>query len=142
MRKYLYSFLLMAFILSLGACKKNYYTRQAPAVNVADTNATVKYTGIFANGPYGTAYGRANISLQEGKYSLVFLNDIISDGPDLHVYLSKELSPVNFLDLGNLKTLSGTQVYDISGSPDFGQYKYVLIYSRAYDHLFGSARLS
>ena len=65
----------------------------------------------------------------------------ISNGPDLHVYLSKEAFPVNFIDLGRIKSTSGNQLYTISGMPDFVQYKYALIHCQRYNHLFGSALL-
>jgi hypothetical protein len=64
-----------------------------------------------------------------------------SGGPDLHVYLSKEVQPVNFIDLGSLRSITGDQAYTIVGSPDLATYRYVLIHCKAYNHLFGSAAL-
>jgi hypothetical protein len=65
----------------------------------------------------------------------------ISNGPDLHVYLSKEVLPVNYIDLGRLQSTSGNQVYELTGNPDFSQYKYALVHCQRYNHLFGSAEL-
>lgn len=64
-----------------------------------------------------------------------------SNGPDLKVYLSKELQPVNFINLGALKSVNGNQVYGVTGMPDIMEYKYALVHCQAFNHLFGSAEL-
>ena len=135
------SFLLVTLLALLGACKKENNTPTAPAMDRVDTSATVKHTGRFVNGPYGTVTGSAKVLLKATKYTLVLESVNISNGPDLHVYLSKEVIPINFIDLGKLKSVSGTQVYDILGAPDFTQYKYVLVHCQAFNHLFGSASI-
>ena len=81
------------------------------------------------------------IYLKDGDYSLVLDSFSVNNGPDLHVYLSKEVQPLNFIDLGKLKSVSGTQVYNIPGIPDFTAFKYALIHCQQYDHLFGNANL-
>jgi Electron transfer DM13 len=133
------------FLLAVGsflliACKKN-ATPTNPLNQTADTTAVVKYAGTFINGPYGTVSGSAKIYLQNNMLKLALEGVSISNGPALHVYLSKEVQPVNFIDLGNLKSTAGNQLYDISNMPDFTQYKYALIHCQQYNHLFGSAEL-
>jgi len=49
--------------------------------------------------------------------------------------------PITFIDLGELKSTKGNQVYSIAGMPDFTDYKYISIHCVAYNHLFGSALL-
>jgi hypothetical protein len=124
------------------ACTKRNETSTTPLNETAppDTKATT-VTGTFINGPYGTVTGSAKLYLQSGKYTLALENVTISNGPDLHVYLSKEIQPVNFIDLGKLKSTAGNQVYDITGKPDVEVYKYALIHCQQYNHLFGSAAL-
>jgi hypothetical protein len=51
------------------------------------------------------------------------------------------MNPVNFIDLGALKATGGNQLYEISATIDFTQYKYALIHCRQYNHLFGWALL-
>jgi hypothetical protein len=65
----------------------------------------------------------------------------ISNGPQLHVYISKEVQPVNFIDLGPLQSTMGNQLYNIPGKPDFSVYKYALVHCKKFNHLFGSAKL-
>jgi hypothetical protein len=133
-------FLVSAISISLMACRKN----AAPTDflnQTADTSAVVKYSGAFNNGPYGTVSGSAKIYLQNKMLKLALEGVVISNGPALHVYLSKEVQPVNFIDLGSLKSTMGNQLYEISNMPDFTQYKYALIHCQQYNHLFGSAEL-
>jgi hypothetical protein len=135
---FLYSFLLAVYI---SACVKQ-NTPETPANDPVDTTAQVKFSGVFINGPYGRVSGTVKVKLSADQvYSLVLQDMNITNGPDLHVYLSREVQPVNFIDLGKLKSVSGTQVYAIQGSPDFVQYKYALVHCQQFNHLFGSAEL-
>jgi hypothetical protein len=101
----------------------------------------VKYTGMFENGPYGSVRGNVEIVKQDTITALVLKNFSTSSGPDLHVYLSKERQPANFIDIGSLRSNSGEQAYSIPRNTDVSQYKYALIHCQAYNHLFGSASL-
>ena len=108
-----------------------------------DTSALLKYKGNFQTGPYGSnAKGSANIYVKDSMLTLVFDTlFLINNGPALHVYLSKERQPINFIDLGDLKSTNGGQIYNISGMPNFMEYKYALVHCKAYDHLFSYAEL-
>ncbi|THU34904.1 hypothetical protein FAM09_23205 [Niastella caeni] len=138
--KYYISIAAMMLFL-IAACTKQNGSPTAPVNEMPDTTAVQTHTGSFVKGPYGTVSGMVAIFKENGKYSLALQNIMISNGPDLHVYLSKEIQPVNFIDLGKIKSIMGNQLYDISGMPDFAQYKYALIHCQQYDHLFGSAEL-
>lgn len=134
-------FPILAITMVLLSCVKE-NTPTTPLDNTVDTTQAMgRYMGSFVNGPYGTVNGAAKIYLQGTQYKLALENVMISNGPDLHVYLSKEVLPVTFIDLGRLQSVAGNQLYDIPGSPDFAQYKYALIHCKQYNHLFGSAEL-
>lgn len=110
--------------------------------DIVDTTIAVPgNNGNFMNGPYGRVSGMATLYNQNGRYILALEDMNISNGPQLHVYLSKEVQPVNFIDLGPLQSTMGNQLYNITGSPDFSQYKYALVHCKKYNHLFGSAEL-
>jgi hypothetical protein len=131
----------IAIALFLASCVKE-NTPTTPLNNTVDTlNSTLEYNGSFVNGPFGRVSGTAKIYRQNDSFTLGLLNVSISNGPDLHVYLSKEVFPVNFIDLGRLQSTNGNQVYNIPGMPDLSQYKYALIHCKQYNHLFGSAEL-
>lgn len=143
MKKIFFIFLSAVFVFA-GCSKQN----EAPETRLNETipgDSTMgdmaKYAGNFVKGPYGTVTGDGKIYLQDGKYVLALENIAVSNGPDLHVYLSKEVQPVNFIDLGKLKSTNGNQLYTINGVPDFTVYKYALIHCQQYNHLFGSAEL-
>ncbi len=138
--KKLFLFAVTASIL-FAACKKEKTSSTNISMDTVDTTAQLKYRGVFTNGPYGTTMGIAKIYSQTNMYSLVLDSFTVSNGPDLHVYISKEQQPLNFIDLGVLRTTSGTQVYNITGIPDFMEYTFALIHCQQYNHLFGSASL-
>jgi len=131
--------LALGAIISSGCSKTN--TPETPLQQTPDSTAVPKYSGTFSNGPYGTVSGKAGIYLQNGQYKLALENLMSSNGPDLHVYLSREMQPVNYIDLGRLQSTSGHQVYPVTGTPDFSQYKYALVHCQRFNHLFGSAEL-
>ena len=132
---------LVTAVSLLASCSKNGSPTTPVNIMVDTTNTIGRYRGTFINGPYGTVSGVAAIYFQNNQYLLALENVAISNGPDLHVYVSKEILPMNFIDLGRLQSTSGNQIYTIQGSPDFTQYKYALIHCQRYNHLFGSAEL-
>lgn len=109
--------------------------------SVTTKDTTLKYVGDFGTNPSNLVKGKAKIYFKDGRYILALEDFNTSNGPDLHVYLSKEAPPINFIDLGKIKSTNGNQLYDIPGTPDFKIYKYVLIHCQAYNHLFGTAEL-
>jgi len=140
-------FLCLFLAVAIASCVKQ---NEAPTIPVNEnippdttgSNSNMpKYTGNFINGPYGGVTGMAKVYLQNGKYILALENISVVNGPDLHVYLSKEMPPINFIDLGKLKSTSGNQLYEIPGSPDFKEYTFALVDCQLYNHLFGSALL-
>jgi Electron transfer DM13 len=143
MKRIIFIYALAALVIA--GCSKNNYTPETTLHETipgdSSAGSMAKYTGNFIKGPYGTVTGDAKIYLEDGKYVLALENITVTNGPDLHVYLSKEIQPVNFIDLGKLKSTNGNQLYDISGTPDFTVYKYALIHCQQYNHLFGSAEL-
>lgn len=132
----------LVMAVALLSCVKN-NTPEIPLNNNVDTTTAMQQQkGIFMNGPYGTVSGRAVIYKRDGGGLVLALEDMnISNGPQLHVYLSKEVQPVNFIDLGPLQSTLGNQVYNINGSVNFNEYRYALVHCKRYNHLFGSAAL-
>lgn len=83
----------------------------------------------------------------EGKTLLRFENLNSPNGPDLHVYLSKNASPgtpdqvKNGLEVGKLKATQGSLNYELDSTLDLTQYKSVVIYCQAVSAIFGYANL-
>ena len=128
------------FILLSSCVKEN--TPTDPVNDPVDTSmANIRFNGTFGNGPYGLVNGTAKIYFQNNQYILALENFNSSNGPDLHVYISKEAQPVNYIDLGKLQSVNGNQQYLLTGNINFSEYKYALIHCQQYNHLFGSAEL-
>ena len=60
-----------------------------------------------------------------------------SNGPDIFVYLSQEIMPINFIPAGKLKRTMGTQTYNLPANTQAEDYLYVCIHCKAFNHLFG-----
>ena len=133
-------FLVLVFAMLSSCVKEN--TPEIPVNNPVDTSMAVsRFSGTFNNGPYGAVSGSARIYLKDNQHILALENFNSSNGPDLHVYLSMEVLPVNYIDLGRLQSVTGNQQYPLTGTINFSEYKYALIHCQRYNHLFGSAEL-
>ncbi len=132
--------LIVLFIvaISVASCKKSDDADPEIPV-VVDTTNVLKYSGSFTSTAFGHVMGDAKIYKRNGKYVLVLENFKSSNGPNLHVYLSKEETPINFKDLGTLKSLGGDQEYDINENLDVSPYSYVCIYCVDQSQVFGYA---
>ena len=132
---------MIAAMLFFNACVKD-NTPEIPLDDRPDTTIAIpQNNGNFMNGPYGSVSGMATVYRKNDSLVLSLMNMSISNGPDLHVYLSKEMQPISFIDLGSLQSTKGNQLYRIPGAPDFSQYKYALIHCKRFNHLFGHAEL-
>jgi hypothetical protein len=135
---------LLLLIIFFSACKKEIQnaTPVIPIMEMPDTTAANLKAGSFVSGPYGNVSGNAKIyRLNGGAYQVQLQNFNSSNGPDLYVYLSKEIMPVNFIPLGRLRSTNGDQLYDIPGMPSLTEYRYINIHCQQYNHLFGYALL-
>lgn len=110
-----------------------------PAPPIDSSITSILYEGSFENGPYGVISGKAKILKTGTKLQLRLEGFEVSNGPDLKVYLSEQVQPVDFFRIGSLKAFRGDQLYDINSNPDFEKYRYVLIHCEKFNHLFGSA---
>ena len=63
------------------------------------------------------------------------------NGPDLFIYLSKDLTNKDFVNLGEIKATKGNVNYEVNSSIDTTQYKNVLVWCRAFGVLFSYAEL-
>ena len=81
------------------------------------------------------------IPIEGGSNVLRFEDLVVTNGPDLYVYLSTDKSASDFVDVGRLKANIGNQNYPIPAGTDTTKYDTVLIWCRAFSVLFGSADL-
>lgn len=131
-------FMAMLAVSAFAGCGK---TSTETLNEMVSMDGTLNGNGTFVGYGSEKVSGQAKIFKTNNEYMLKLENFSTTNGPDLKVYLSKAASPKEFISLGDLKSTNGNQVYNIPGSPDFTQYRYVLIHCERYNHLFGSAEL-
>ncbi len=132
---------LLALCCIVSACTKENATPTETLIETIDSTSSMNLKGKFENGPFGSVTGMAFITISGNQKSLVLENISSSNGPDLHVYLSKEIQPINFIDLGKLKSINGTHVYPIDININIQDFKFALVHCQQYNHLFGSAKV-
>ena len=128
------------FLLLLSSCSKNDETSEMPAIDPTVTG-TVLSMGTFSGSRNYSVSGSAKLLDQSGKKVLRLENLASSNGPDLKVYLASDITASKFIDLGKLRSVSGNQNYDITGSPNLAEYPFALIWCKQFGVLFGSAPL-
>jgi hypothetical protein len=132
-------FILPIFLLLLSCEVEGDLTRDAALSIPIPENTTPVATGNFMPTSGIKVTGSAKIYLN-GNQNEVRLEDFsISGGPDLKVYLSKNATPADFVNLGNL---TSSKVYAIPNQVTISDYKYVLIHCQQYSHLFAVAQLT
>ncbi|WP_420629024.1 DM13 domain-containing protein [Candidatus Leptofilum sp.] len=89
------------------------------------------------------------VIFQQGEQRVLRFEDFrVTNGPDLHVILSKNADPIgsgigeDYLDLGQLKGNVGNQNYELSADLDLSEYQSVVIYCMPFHVLFSAASLN
>ncbi len=90
------------------------------------------------------------VILQQGNQSVLRFEDFrVTNGPDLHVILSKSSDPIgsgdlgdDHIDLGSLKGNVGNQNYELPVDLDLSKYHSVVIYCQPFHVTFAAASLS
>lgn len=93
--------------------------------------------------------GSATIFEQGGERVLRFEDFAVTNGPDLHVILTREPAPASradvgsdYLDLGPLKGNQGDQNYQVPADVDLSAYRGVVIYCMPFHVVFATAALN
>ncbi|MEN9298601.1 MAG: hypothetical protein RLZZ429_914 [Bacteroidota bacterium] len=139
--KKLIHFLWVILWVVLSSCTKNATSSDQLNEQVGSSATPVTSAMAFTSANSYTVTGNVRVYQKDGKLVLALENFNSSNGPDLRVYLSKEMQPVNFIELGRLKSVQGNQLYDIPGTPDFGNYKFAVIHCQQFNRVFGYATI-
>ena len=131
----------MGFSFLVSCEKEGELTSKSSDSSTISSAAVLKYSGEFSPTSGITASGFAKIYLENNAYTVKLENFGVSDGPDLKVYLSKENTPINIVNLGNFKG-NGNTFYTIPSGINVSEYHYVLIHCQQYNHLFAIAPLT
>lgn len=81
--------------------------------------------------------------LEDGSNLLRLENFNVTNGPDLFVYLVKDVNNVeaDFVNVGRLKGNQGNQNYELSSEINIDEYQGVVIWCKAFSVLFSTAVL-
>lgn len=64
------------------------------------------------------------------------------NGPDIYVYLTKDLDAKEYVNLGKVKATEGNVNYKIPAGKNIKDYKYVMVWCKAFGVLFNYADIS
>jgi hypothetical protein len=101
-------------------------------------NQSVYVMGNFIDGSHPTS-GKAAVNLE--KTLLRFTNFKTDNGPKLLVYLTTDANATEFVNLGDLKGISGDFTYSIPVNTDLTKYNMVNIWCVDFSVSFGTATL-
>lgn len=114
---------------------------------VASPAVGVTRQGVF-KGADDFHFGRGEAYLIEsgdGTHVIRFENFSVRNGPDLYVYLSREIDGKRvdeMLNLGRLKATDGAFNYEVPAGVDLSQVESVIVWCKQFSTLFAEAPLS
>ena len=85
------------------------------------------------------AGGSAFIVEADGKHYLRYEDFKTINGPDLYVYLAKDLDAKEFVNLAHIKATEGNVNYEIPAGVDPAEYRYALVWCKQFSVLFNYA---
>ena len=142
------SLLLTAFIATSGlAALKSVQadSMMKPAISTQKMDQPIA-SGRFVASEHPTT-GMATVVMIKGQNYLKFDRTFKSDdGPDLYVVLHRETTPKdykkdNYVNLGRLQKVAGSQMYAIPNGTDLSTFKTAVIWCQKFSATFGFANL-
>lgn len=87
------------------------------------------------------ASGTVRVVEADGKTYVRYEDFKTINGPDIYVYLAKDLGAKNFVDLGKVRATEGNINYEVPPGVEVSDYRYVLTWCKAFGVLFNYADL-
>lgn len=87
------------------------------------------------------ASGTARIVEVEGKSYIRYENFKTINGPDLYVYLAKDLDAKQYVNIGTLRATEGNVNYEIPQEVNIAEYKYIMTWCKRFGVLFNYAEI-
>lgn len=140
----------LAVVGALGILAFAYYAlsplfvtlRMDEALPVAESSETVSAAASIVDTPAHPAQGQVRI-VRTGLQTYVRYENLKTiNGPDIFVYLAKDLDAKEFANLGRVKATEGNANYEVPAGINVADYRYVLIWCKAFGVLFNSADIS
>lgn len=132
--------LIFAYCL-FTACQVDENTPVTPVSDTFDPTTAVLIKQGTLMGVGHTASGVASVYESNGKYTVYFNPFSSQNGPDLKVYLSKDVDASEYIRLGKLKSIMGMQSYEVPSGVSVKDYQYVHIWCEKYSVVFAVAEM-
>lgn len=104
------------------------------------TKAQLLKKGLFV-GLDGPTSGKVGLYDQSGAKYIVLYPFQSHSGPDLYVYLAKDVDAADYIKISKLQAVSGFQVYKVPVSFTVSDYNYVHIWCQMYSVDFARAEI-
>lgn len=96
---------------------------------------------VLIDTPSHPASGTVRVVSDGATHYLRYENFKTINGPDIYVYLAKDIGAKEFVNLGKVKATEGNVNYEIPEGVDPRDYPYALVWCKAFGVLFNSAQL-
>ena len=87
------------------------------------------------------ASGRVSLISADGKSYIRYENFKTINGPDLYVYLAKDLDAKEYVSLGTIRATEGNVNYEIPQGVTPSDYRYVMTWCKQFGVLFNYAEI-
>lgn len=113
-----------------------------PVTNNSSTTSVQAITPVIVTGTTGhPASGTVRLVEGDGKRYIRYENFKTINGPDIYVYLAKDLDAKEFVNLGHVRATEGNINYEVPSGVNVKDYPYVLTWCKTFGVLFNSAKL-
>lgn len=110
----------------------------SPALNDSKSSDTFPIVGTKGH----PASGTVRIIEADNKNYVRYENFKTINGPDIYVYLAKDLDAKEYINLGKVKATEGNINYEIPNDINIAEYRYVMVWCKIFGVLFNYADLS
>ena len=112
-------------------------TNTAPVGQTPTETSAAAVTGTLGH----PASGTVRIVESDGKRYVRYENFKTINGPDIYVYLSKDMDAKDVVSLGKVRATEGNINYEIPANINPHDYPYVLTWCKTFSVLFNSAKV-
>jgi len=137
----------IVIIVSASALAFAYYTISPLFRNVELNESMPESTEMRSASIIDTsahpASGTVRILTETGGSTIIRYEDFKTiNGPNLHVYLAKDLDAEEFVDLGPIRGTEGNINYEVPEAIDISEYSYVMYWCVPFGVLFNYAEIN
>lgn len=136
----------IVLVIAIACKKENNTPTVTPPTAVTDTSGYFRFqeSNFVSSGGHtttGSLIVFGNKATNPDTLMYYFKNFNTDNGPDLDIYISEELNPVNYTNIGDLKAISGNFFYKVKTTPSVNASAYIIVWCVDFNVNFGYAQL-